>query len=212
MSSVLLVGATGLVGGECLRLLQDDRSFNRVVVLARRTIDINNNSRISQHIVDFDNLTSHTDLFDVDAIICALGTTIKIAGSQAAFRRVDYEYPLEVARIGKEHGVKHFVLVSSMGASSRSRFFYTRVKGQLEDALTQMEFESLSIVRPSLILGERKDVRRAEGIGKRLSFLLPPTYKPVEASSVAKALIQLVKRSDPGKRIIESRAINAIAK
>lgn len=212
MRSVLLVGATGLVGSECLHLLQNDPTFNEVVVLARRSTAIENNARVSQHVVDFDRLTSHTNLFDVDAIICALGTTIRIAGSQEAFRRVDYEYPLEVARIGKDHGVKHFALVSSMGASSKSRFFYTRVKGELEDALTQMDFESLSILRPSLILGDRKDARRGEGIGKKLSFLLPPKYKPVEATSVANALIQVVKRSDPGKRIIESRQINAIAK
>src|SRR4051812_10375594 len=113
--SALLVGATGLVGRECLQLLANDPAFDRVVILTRRHIAIENNSNVEQHIVDFDTLTSHTNLFDVDAIICALGTTIKIAGTQEQFRRVDYEYPAEIARIGKENGVKHFLLVSAMG-------------------------------------------------------------------------------------------------
>ena len=212
--SVLLVGATGLVGRECLRLLLADPAFERVVVLTRRPLDwvaIPNASKLEEHVIEFDNLRAHAELLQVDQITCALGTTIKQAGSQERFREVDFGLPLEIARMGSEQGAQHFLLVSALGADAGSRVFYNRVKGELEDAVSALPYRSVTIVRPSLLLGERTEFRLGEEVGKRLAFLVPARYKPVAAASVAAALVRAAKEDLPGRRIIESAQIPALA-
>lgn len=205
---MLLAGATGLVGGECLRLLLADEAFDRVVVLSRRPLpEIKQTSKLHVHVVDFDNLHTSSGLFHVDAVLCALGTTIKQAGSREQFRRVDYGYPLEMARLGVEQGARHFLLVSALGANARSRLFYNRVKGELEEAVTALPYPSLTITRPSLLLGNREDSRRGEEAAKRFGFLLPGKLKPVRAGAVAAALVQAAKEEQPGRRIFESAEI-----
>jgi uncharacterized protein YbjT (DUF2867 family) len=212
--SVLLCGATGLVGSECLRLLAVDPAFGRVVTIGRRPLTaaqqaLTDMSRIEQHVVDFDNLAAHAGAFAVDAIICALGTTLRQAGSKGRFRQVDLGYPLAVARLGVEQGASHFLLVSSIGADAGSRAFYTRVKGELEDAVSGLPYRSITIVRPSLLLGERREFRLGEEIGKRFAFLMPRRYRPVPASAVAAVLVQAAKDDAPGRRVIESQEIPA---
>lgn len=165
---------------------------------------------VEPHVVDFDNLAAHASLFRVDEIICALGTTIKQAGTEEAFRVVDYHYPLTAARLGHERGARHFLLVSSLGADPGSRVFYSRVKGELESAVRALPYRSVTIVRPSLLLGPRAEHRLGEQIAKRLSFLVPAKYKPVDAHAVAAALVRAAKDA-PGRRVIESREIRALA-
>ena len=202
---ILLAGATGLVGGECLRILLADPAFDPVVVLARREIPMENPPpKLQTHIVDFDRLSTHAPLFAVDQIICALGTTIKQAGSRERFRRVDLEYPIEMARLGLEKGARHFLLVSSLGADARSRVFYNRVKGELEEKLLALPYRSITIVRPSLLLGDRKEFRLGEEIAKRFAFLIPGNYKPVRASAVAAAIVGAAREDRPGSRVVES--------
>jgi uncharacterized protein YbjT (DUF2867 family) len=204
----MVLGATGLVGGECLRLLLDDSGVSRVVALARRPLsDGSVSGKLRVEIVDFDRLASRGELFDVDQIFCALGTTIKQAGSQEAFRRVDLEYPLAAAKLGVEHGARHFLLVSAIGASARSRFFYNRVKGELEDALRTLAYRSITIVRPSLLLGDRPQFRLGEQIAKRIGWLAPGRYRPVPAIRVAEALVRAARDDMPGMQIIESNEI-----
>src|SRR5262249_18303925 len=205
--SVLLLGATGLVGGELLRQLLADPTVGRVVALTRRPLEIGGSVKLSNEIVDFNGLADHADLFAVDQIVCALGTTIKQAGSQDAFRHVDFEIPLAAARLGLEHGAKDFLLVSALGASARSRVFYNRVKGELEDALRTLPFRSLTIARPSLLIGPRPKGRGGEEAGRRLGWLAPGRYRPVRASRVAAALVAAACRPEPGMRIIESNEI-----
>jgi uncharacterized protein YbjT (DUF2867 family) len=203
-----LLGATGLVGSHCLRLLATDPDFHRVVVLTRRPLPAETRSAtVESHVVDFDNLGAHSDLFQTDQILCALGTTIRQAGSQIRFRVVDYEYPLQAARIGIAQGATHYLLVSSIGASPRSSAFYIRVKGELEQAVLALPYRSVTIVRPSLLLGPRAEYRLGERIVKRLGFLLPSKYKPVHAHAVAATLIRAAKADRPGRQIIESRTI-----
>lgn len=207
--SLLLVGATGLVGRECLRLLLPDPAFSRVVAIARRPLSPDIRSpKLSTHVIDFDHLNEVDELFAVDAIICALGTTIKTAGSRTRFRTVDYEYPLAFARLGLAHGCKHFLLVSSLGANATSRVFYNRVKGELEDAVRALRYQRVTIVRPSLLLGARTELRLGEEIAKRVSRwvkpLLPRAYRPVEARAVAATLVREAKDDAPGVRIVES--------
>ena len=214
--SVLLCGATGLVGRHCLRLLSHSPAFRRVLVLTRRPLPLEitreaNVGKLQEHVMDFDDMSAHADLFRVDQILCALGTTIKKAGSKEGFRQVDFQYPLSVARLGIQEGATHFLLVSAVGANARSRFFYSRVKGELEDALLALTYRSTTIVRPSLLLGKRDDFRLGEEIAKRLGFLAPARYKPVEARGVAAALVRAAEEDLPGTRIIESYQIGAQA-
>ena len=204
----MVLGATGLVGRECVRLLVDDPSVARVLALTRRPLsDDELSAKLRVEVVDFDRLAALGDLFAVDQIFCALGTTIKQAGSQDAFRRVDFEYALAAAKLGVEHGAQDFLLVSALGASAKSRIFYNRVKGELEDALRTLPYRSVTIVRPSLLLGDRGQFRLGEQVARRIGWLAPSRYKPVKARRVAAALVSAARDPTPGMRIIESNEI-----
>lgn len=214
--SILICGATGLVGRECLNLLLADPAFGRVVALTRRPLpaDVSglpNASKLEQHVIDFDRLDAYADLLLVDQIVCALGTTIKQAGSEERFRQVDFGYPLALARLGAERGARHFLLVSAVGANARSPIFYNRVKGELEQEVCALPYSSITIVRPSLLLGERTEFRLGEEVAKRFGFLLPGKYKPVEARTVAAALAGAAKADQPGRCVMESAQIHAMA-
>lgn len=204
--SVLVVGATGLVGAEIVRQLAADETVGSIVVLARR-IPEGLPSRVEAHAVDFDALERHASLFAVDQVFCALGTTIRKAGSQAAFRRVDFEYPLTAARLGQKHGARHFLLVSALGANSESGIFYNRVKGELEDQLRSLGYRAVTIARPSLLMGARKEFRLLERIGMLIGELVPGRYRPVKAEAVARSLVTAARIDAPGLHIIESEEI-----
>jgi uncharacterized protein YbjT (DUF2867 family) len=215
--SILLCGATGLVGGECLRLLAADTAFDPVVVIGRRplpeaTLASLATSRVQQHVVDFDRIDDYAELLEVDQVICALGTTIRKAGSKDRFAQVDFAYPLAIARIAQTRGARHFLLVSSLGAEAKSRVFYSRVKGEVEDAVSALRYRSTTIVRPSLLVGDRQEFRLGEQVGRWLGLLVPGNYRPVRAADVAKVLVQAARDDEPGRRIIESREIRRIAR
>ncbi|HTJ23073.1 MAG TPA: NAD(P)H-binding protein [Gemmatimonadaceae bacterium] len=209
--STLVIGATGLVGREIVRLLCADPGVERIVAVTRRPFVGLEDPKLQTKVVDFDALESAAESFAVDQIFCALGTTIKQAGSEPAFRRVDLEYPLTAARLGVEHGANHFLLVSAVGASASSRVFYNRVKGELEDALRTLPYNSITIARPSLLLGNREEHRLGEEIGKRVGWLAVGRYRPVEASAVALALVLAARENRPGMHIIESEDIRRLA-
>lgn len=160
--------------------------------------------------VDFDRLDARRELFAVDQVICALGTTIKRAGSQQAFRRVDFDYPLAIARLALGRGARHLLLVSALGASASSRVFYSRVKGELEEALGALGYPALTIVRPSLLLGDREEFRLGEEIAKRFAWMAPAAYRPVQARDVAAALVRAAREDRPGRRVIESGEIGRV--
>ncbi|MGI9077693.1 MAG: oxidoreductase [Gemmatimonadaceae bacterium] len=208
--SVLIVGATGLVGSECVRQFGAQPAFERVVVLARKPLPREIwCAKVQEHVVEFDSLKDYTSLFSVTHVLSALGTTIRAAGSESRFRRVDHDYVLAAARLGAQQGAQHFLLVSSLGADPASRVFYSRVKGEVEAAVAQLSYPSLTIVRPSLLLGERREFRLGEVLTKPLAFLAPAKYRPVHARDVAGALLQAALADQPGTRIIESREIRA---
>jgi len=151
-----VAGATGLVGRECLRLLSNDVTVAEVRALVRHPLPPESSGpRIRECRTDFAQLHNHQDWFQVDWVFCALGTTMRAAGSREAFRRVDYEYPLAIAKLAISRGASHFLLVSATGANPRSAFFYNRIKGELEDAVRALGYRSLTIARPSLLLGKR---------------------------------------------------------
>jgi uncharacterized protein YbjT (DUF2867 family) len=210
--SVLLLGASGLVGGECLRLLSNDDAFERVVVLTRRPLDPKVlNPKIEAHVVNFDHLTAAARFFAVDQIICALGTTMSEAGSRRRFRTVDLLYPLTAAHLGIERKASHFLLVSAHGASVRSPFFYNRIKGELEAGVSELPYRSLTIARPSVLLGTRERPRTAERVAGALSFLAPSKVRPIKASDVALALVGKAVLDEPGRQVLGSAELRGLA-
>ena len=208
----LVAGATGLVGQELVRQLAADGTWREVRALVRRPLPSElARPRVVSVQVDYAALASPPQWAAADHVFCALGTTIKQAGSQAAFRQVDFEYPLALARAVRQRGAAHFLLVSAIGAASESRFFYNRVKGDVEAAITALGFPSVTIARPSLLLGKRSDTRLGEQLGKVLGVLAPPRWKPVHAAQVARALVEAAKGDAPGIRILENAELRAAA-
>lgn len=207
---VLLAGATGLVGGEILRLLADDPTVTEIRALTRRPLPPTLPAGVQQCLVDFDCLDKHVQLFDVDWVICALGTTMKKAGSRQAFRVIDFDYPLKIAQMGFARGARNLLLVSALGANANSHFFYNRVKGDLEETAGALGYRSLTIARPSLLLGKRNDGRRrGEEWAKRVSWLMPRPLRAVQASTVARALLESAHAERPGKHILTNATLVA---
>jgi uncharacterized protein YbjT (DUF2867 family) len=203
--SVTILGATGLVGAECLRQFAQSREFERVIAVTRRALPQELAvPRVETHVIEFEHLDTAAEQFRVSHIVCALGTTIRKAGSQERFRRVDHDYPLAAAQIGLRQGARHFLLVSALGANARSRIFYNRVKGDVENAIRALPYRSVTIARPSLLLGERNEARLGESIAKLFAWIVPRRYKPVHARDVARVLVESAIEDAPGVRVIES--------
>ena len=209
MKTLLLVGATGLVGQSVLHQALSDDRVARLVAPTRHPLPPH--PRIENPLVDFDALPADAPWWAVDGVICTLGTTIRKAGSQAAFRRVDHDYPLAVAALARRHGAAAFALTSSVGASPDSRTFYLRTKGEIERALAGGGFPSLTIVRPSFIGGDRAERRPMEALGLAvfggIAWLLPRRYRVVPAERIARTLLAGALAAKPGVHLIESEAI-----
>lgn len=207
---VLHVGASGLVGRLLLARLLASPQVSRVVAPTRRPLDVQD-PRLHNPVVDFDALPEHADWWAVDAVVCTLGTTIADAGSQAAFKRVDHDYPLQVARLARRHGAGTFALNSALGANARSSIFYNRVKGELESALAALGYPSLVLVRPGLIDGERTQSRPGErrllAVSRMLRPLLPKRWRPSRAERIADALLDAVLHPSPGRRVVEAQQL-----
>jgi uncharacterized protein YbjT (DUF2867 family) len=203
----LLAGATGLVGRELLVGLLADASVGAVHTLGRRVLPLDH-PKLTQHIVDFKALPA---LPPVHEVYLAIGTTIKVAGSQEAFRAVDYDANLAVAKGAFAAGARRLGLVSAMGADARSSIFYSRVKGELENALASLGFEALVIARPSMLAGDRTALGQPERGGEKLALrvskllrpLIPDNYRSIAAGDVALALLREVPRAH-GLRVLRS--------
>jgi uncharacterized protein YbjT (DUF2867 family) len=211
--TALLLGATGLVGGHCLRLLLEEPAYGRVHVLTRRGLG-RAHPRLAEHVVDFDRLDGTAAAVRADDVFCCLGTTIAKAGSRDAFRRVDHDYPLNTARLALARGARRFLLVSALGADPRSRVFYNRVKGETERDVSALGFDAVVLLRPSLLIGERAERRRGEEIGKRVMPFVGPLlvgplrkYRGIEGETVARAMVRLALGDAAGVRIVESDEI-----
>ena len=212
---VLLAGATGLVGGLCLSRLLADDSFEAVISVGRRPLSPSpSDPRFKEVSVDFFDLGSRSPDLVADTVICALGSTMKKAGSRDAFYQVDYTHCLNLAKICRQNGASRFILVSALGANPKAFSFYSRVKGRLEEAIGDLSYDSLTILRPSLIMGKRGEFRPFEEIAKlftpMLSFLIPDKFKPIEAETVAAALWISARLEKPGVNILESNEIRKL--
>ncbi|MFA5584475.1 MAG: NAD(P)H-binding protein [Bacteriovoracaceae bacterium] len=209
--NLLLVGSTGLVGSHVLDLALENSQVEKVTVISRRPIK-KSHAKLRVEVVNFDQLPEEALWWKADAIICTLGTTIKKAGSKEAFRKVDFTYPLEVAKRARTNGTSTYVLNSAMGANKDSRFFYNQVKGQLETQLKEVGFRSLTFVRPGMIGGEREEFRFGEEAGKLvlglLSPLLPKSMRINHPRNIAKELVGAALMSKPGINIISSEKMS----
>lgn len=203
---LLLVGATGAVGQVVLALALADARVASVTALTRRALPPH--ARLNNVVVDFDQLAPDAPYWQVDAVICTLGTTRRIAGSDAQFEKVDRDLPAAIARLARQGGASRFALNTSLGADATSRNLYVRVKGQVEQLVEQVGYPSLTIVRPSLIDTARADKRPGEQVGLLLARVLRPAiprrYRPVTPQAIARALLGGVLAGAPGLRIVES--------
>lgn len=208
MKTALLLGATGLVGGCLLDQLLGDARYGTVVALVRRPMD-RQHPKLRQEILDFD----HPDpsLLRGDDLFSALGTTLRKAGSKEAQYRIDCTYPYEIGKIARANGVRQYLLVSSVGADAGSSNFYLRTKGDLEEKIRALEFDTFVSARPSFLLGNRAEFRLGERIGIALAqtfaFLIPKRYRGVQAAAVAAVLIERANAGLSGVVMVESEGI-----
>lgn len=214
--TALLLGATGLVGRHTLALVAQDDTWDRVVTLTRRPLEPASPTHIP-HVVDFVALGDASDLFACDDLFCALGTTMKQAGSREAFRRVDFDYVVQSAELAKSHGASQMLLVSAYGASASSRVFYNRVKGEAEDTVQSIGFEAVHLLRPSLLTGDRKESRAGEIIGETVLKVVSPlllgplrTLRPTPAEAVARTLVHVASTAASGVHIYDPNQIRQL--
>lgn len=201
----LVIGASGLVGKQVVQQLSESNQYAKVKVLLRSKMVLEH-PKIEQIIIDFNKISALT--LTADDIFCCLGTTMAKAGSKEAFYKVDFTFPLEIAKSMLQNGAETFAIVTAMGASASSFVYYNKVKGQIEDTLKSLDYQRLVIVRPSMLLGERQEKRLGETIGKVLmksiDFLTPKKYKAVYDKQVAAAMIHAVLTETKKLQIIES--------
>jgi len=213
-----ILGASGLVGGFCLRALVDDPDYSRVVTFGRRELPSFTRAKVAQRVADLDSLTAE-DFRSVQDVFCALGTTIRKAGSQAAFRHVDLELPLRAATEAVKAGAEQFVVVSSVGADPASKNFYLHTKGQMESELARLPFKAIHILRPSLLIGRRAEFRLGEAITMALAPALDlltlgalRKYHSIRAETVGRAMVAAAKQGASGASVGEYDEIARLGK
>lgn len=208
--NAIIAGATGLVGNNLLKQLLADDHYGKIVVITRKSIDVNH-PKLIQKQIDFDKIESLKLDFRIDDVFCALGTTIETAGSQDAFFKVDFTYVVNLGKWCEVNGVKRFLIVSAMGASAKSGIFYNRVKGEMETAVSRLNIPQIGIFRPSLLMGDRMEKRGGEKFAQLmmggLGFLFVGPllkFKGIHADVVAKAMINAAKEERSGFMVFES--------
>jgi len=213
--TALLAGATGLVGSHVLASLLANDAWSRVVTVGRRTTP-QHHEKLEQRVVDLGGIEALGDLPRADDVFCCLGTTIRQAGSQQAFRHVDYDFVVGLARAGVRMAATQFLLVSAIGADPESRVFYSRVKGEAEAAVRTLPYRAIQIFRPSLLLGERSAFR----LGERIAMVGAPLlqlflvsrlrrYRPIQARDVARAMVRIAREAPRGPNVFEYDAMLA---
>ncbi|GAA4755635.1 NAD(P)H-binding protein [Flavisolibacter ginsenosidimutans] len=214
-----VIGSTGLIGSHLLNVLQNDNVFETIRAVVRKPVRFQQ-SKVEMKLVNFDEPESVKLAIDgSDAVFCAVGTTQKkVKGDKAAYRKVDYDIPVNAAIFCAETGCPNFLLVSSVGANSMSNNFYLKLKGEVEDAVQKLSIQNISIFRPSILLGKRDEKRAGEKVGQAVmsffAFLLVGSwdkYKPIEAEKVARAMVTTAKEQNSGTRIYEYEAIRKLS-
>jgi uncharacterized protein YbjT (DUF2867 family) len=213
MKTALIAGASGLIGSELVKILTESKEYKTIYILTRKSLKLESH-KIIEHIINFDELVDLKLKSPIDHIFCTLGTTIKKAGTKENFRKVDFDYVVNLGKLAKEIHVEKFMVVSSLGANVRSMIFYSRVKGEVEEALKKLSLPHLFIFRPSLLLGNRAEHRAGEKTAASVYKVLSPffsgplkKYKGVEAIKVANAMMQMALQNEEHFKILESDKI-----
>jgi uncharacterized protein YbjT (DUF2867 family) len=207
---VVVAGATGLVGRATIDLLLSTPAVGAVTAVVRREwLGAPTHPKLTVGVIAFDRPQASATLLSGDAVVCALGTTMKQAGSETAFRRVDHDYPVALGEVAHAAGTHQDLPGSAVGADPASRVFYSRVKGETEADIRKLDFPCLTIARPSLLLGARAEFRLGEVLGRVAGILAPPHWRPVHATQVAASLVDALLRHAPGVEVLENRRLRA---
>ena len=210
MKTALVAGSSGLIGNQLLSLLLEDSRYAKIIAISRNPLELTH-PKLENIVLDFEQLKQHSHALKCDDIFCCLGTTIKKVKTKEAFRKVDFQYPLELARIGKEQGAENYLLVSALGANRNSSLFYNQVKGEVEGAIAKIGIPTLHIFRPSLLVGPRSEQRSGEEAAKWVykifGFLIPTKYMAIESIKVARAMISVAQEKRNGVIIRESKEL-----
>jgi uncharacterized protein YbjT (DUF2867 family) len=208
--TAIVIGGTGLVGTELIKILLQDDYYATIIAISRKPVDIMND-RLVQYVIDFEKLNDYKELISANDVYCCLGTTMKVAGSKENFHKIDFGYTVQIAKIVAGNKAEQFILVSSMGANKNSSVYYNKVKGEIEEEIKKLPFTSTIIVRPSLLLGQRKEKRSGEDAAKKISktfsFAMAgplKKYKPVQASAVARSMFGYAKKQMKGVHVFTS--------
>ncbi|GAM16057.1 oxidoreductase [Mesobacillus selenatarsenatis] len=214
----LIAGSTGLIGNELLQILLNSKEYDQVTAIVRRPLYVKH-SKLDERVIDFDRLEEYIGLFAVDDVFCCLGTTIKKAKTKEAMWKIDVDYPVAIAKLASSKGARKFLLVSSMNANPDSPIFYSKMKGKLEEEIKRIPFETTSIFRPSLLLGERDEFRFGEraaaAIFTKMPFLFGgpfKKYKAIEGRVVASAIYQVAQKEVTGLALYPSGKIQEIGR
>lgn len=206
---ILLAGATGLTGEHLLDRLLNERTVERVLAPSRRPLAAH--PRLENPVGELTNLLPQLG-GPVDTAFCCLGSTIRQAGSQEAFRAIDIDLVVAVGRRARELGAQHYLVISALGADRGSSVFYNRVKGEMEDALRDQGWPQLTLARPSLLLGPRQEFRLGERLAAPLMRLIPGKYRGIEACTLARALWRLALETGEGTRVVESDELRRLGR
>ena len=213
----ILIGATGLIGANLLEKLLVSSNYTEVLVIARKKI-INNNSKLKQLTINLDELHLHADEIIGDDVFCCLGTTVKQTPNLELYKKIDYQYPIDLAHIAFKNGAKTYHLVSSVGADAQSRIFYTRTKGEVERDLQVIPYQSMNIYRPSLLDGDRKESRIGEKLMTIMMRLVNPIlvgglrkYRSIKIEKVASAMLTQAVKEPEGIHIYASDEIEQLS-
>lgn len=209
---VIVLGGTGLIGNELLKILMADPQCSEIHLIGRKDTELAS-SKVHFHRVDMNEISQHANLFHTDIVFCCLGTTMKTAGSKEAFYKIDFDMVVNAAK-NAEGKVSQFFLISSLGANKNSSNFYLRTKGEAEAAILEKNIPSITILRPSILFGDRKEKRSGEKMGIAFMKTVQPIligglkkYRGNNASAVALAMVKLARENKPGKHIVESTQI-----
>lgn len=213
MKVALVVGATGLIGKSVIYQLLKNDHYHKIIVLTRRDLVLKH-QKLEQHIINFNDLEKHKNLLIADDIFCCLGTTNAQTPDENIYKKIDVEYPLTIAKIAFQNGARQYLLVSAMGANINSTLFYNKLKGEVEEKISLLNYPTLHLIRPALLLGSRKTLRVGEKIAQMVFTIINPLffgplkkYKAIPGETVAKAMVNLANKNLTGKNIWQNNQL-----